>query len=379
MALITDEQAERVKERLYAQWGTCYNCMPYEKGSPVWIVPNTELADALYEAVESSGVSSEVTFDFEAHVDELISELELSCPNCGTDWLEPYDQIGRPFVFTPIRSRRTPVTLRVPTINDTPLDFDKLFQLWDQVQDDALDVTVDFTHCRFLRQNAVAFLGGLARLIENRSGRVIFNWDTLSDAIRTNLAQNGFLAAFGNSDGPWRGNSIPYREDLIQDPSRLMDYLKTKWLGRGWVHVSTRLRDVIVGRVWEIYANAFEHSESTIGVFSCGQHYPRWGELKLTIVDFGVGIPSNVRLYKGNLNIPAEKALEWAFRRGTTTKPNGMGRGLGLDILKQFVRLNKGRLEIFSHEAYGLIDEHQETYHSRQYQLASEDNDEPLF
>ncbi len=55
----------------------------------------------------------------------------------------------------------------------------------------------------------------------------------------------------------------------------LIAYLKTKWLGRGWITVSTRLRDAIVGRVWKIYANAFEHSHSPVGIFSCGQHYPR--------------------------------------------------------------------------------------------------------
>jgi signal transduction histidine kinase len=287
--------------------------------------------------------------------------------------------------------------VHVPTINDEPADFDRLFALWDQVNDDFLEVKFNFSRCGFLRQNAVAFLGGIARLIENRFGRVVFDWDTISHAIRMNLAQNGFLAAFGNGDGPWRGNSVPFREDVNRDKDGLTSYLRTMWLGRDWVHLSNALQNVIAGRVWEIYENAFEHGHSETGVFSCGQHYPNLGVLKLTIVDFGVGIPSNVRVYKGNSNIPAEKALEWAFQRGTTTKPNGMGRGLGLDILKQFVRLNKGRLEIFSHEAYGLIDEHRETYQSRQsffegtlvnitlrcdeayYQLASEDNDEPLF
>ena len=294
------------------------------------------------------------------------------------------------------------VVLNVTTINDELSDFDRLFALWNQVNDDFLDVTFDFSRCGFLRQNAVAFLGGLARLIESRFGNVIFDWNTLRNNIRGNLEQNGFLSTFRHTGGPWTGNSIPYREDPSQDAENIMDYLKTKWLGRGWVHVSDLLRDAIVGRVWEIYANAFEHGQSSIGIFSCGQHYPRYHELKLTVVDFGVGIPSNVRYYFKDdprfQSLNAASCLKWAFQRGTTTRPNGTSRGMGLDLLKDFVKINKGKLEIFSHEGYALIDEAQEIFTNRQtffegtlanitlrcdeslyYQFASEVTDKPLF
>ena len=295
------------------------------------------------------------------------------------------------------------ITLSIPTINDyTTADFDALFNLWNQANNDNMDVTFELSQCEFLRHNAVAFLGGLARLIEERHGKVTFDWPTLKNNwLRTNLAQNGFMAAFGHSSGPWSGNSIPYREDKFLDKNNMMDYLKIMWLGRGWVHVSEQLRNAIVGRVWEIYDNAFMHAQSSIGIFSCGQHYPRHHELKLTVVDFGVGIPSNVRLFFRDdpraKSLSAANCLKWAFQRGTTTKPNGTSRGMGLDLLKEFVKINKGKLEIFSHEGYALIDETQEIFMNRQtffegtlvnisfrcdesyYHLASEAPDEPLF
>ncbi len=52
------------------------------------------------------------------------------------------------------------IVLNVPTINDELSDFDKLFALWNQANSDFLDVTFDFSRCGFLRQNAVASLGG---------------------------------------------------------------------------------------------------------------------------------------------------------------------------------------------------------------------------
>jgi len=161
------------------------------------------------------------------------------------------------------------------------------------------------------------------------------------------------------------GNSIPFREDRTMDVAGLVDYLKSKWLGRGWINISQKLRDAIVGRVWEIYANAFEHGNSAVGIFSCGQHYPKRKRLDLAVVDFGVGIPSNVRVFVRNANLPAARALQWAFQAGNTTKPNGMGRGMGLDLLREFVKLNRGRLEVFSHDAYAKIDEKEEKYETR--------------
>jgi signal transduction histidine kinase len=262
------------------------------------------------------------------------------------------------------------VILNVPTINDELSDFDKLFTLWNQANDDFGDVTFDFSHCWFLRHNAVAFLGGLARLIKKRSGTVTINWDSMKEEIRTNLGKNGFLTAFGHGSSFWAGNTIPYKEDLIFDKKNIVDYLKIYWLGRGWVSVSNLLRDAIVGTVLEIYINAFEHSEFHVGIFSCGQHYPNLHVLKLSVVDFGVGIPSNVRFFfKDDPRVEtlnAAACLKWAFQRGTTTKPNGTSRGMGLDLLKEFVKLNQGRLEIFSHEGYALIDETQETFVNRE-------------
>jgi hypothetical protein len=287
--------------------------------------------------------------------------------------------------------------LAVPTINDDPPDFDRLFRLWGQVNDDSLEVEFNFTRCRFLQQNAVAFLGGIARLIEYRGGKATFNWDTLQDNIRGNLIQNGFMGCFSESRGPWVGNSIPYQEYPTRSKENIMNYLKVKWLGRGWVSVSPILRDAIVGTVWEIYENAFEHSFSPLGVFCCGQHYPQLHLLKLCVLDVGVGIPSSVRLFMKKETASAAAALRWAFRPGNTTKPNGMGRGMGLDLLREFVKVNQGELEIYSHEGYGQIKEGRERYLDRPtffegtvvnitfqcdesyYHLASEEQKDKLF
>lgn len=289
--------------------------------------------------------------------------------------------------------------LYVPTINANPSDFDYLFQLRNNLDAGIPEVTFDFSSCSFLQQNAVAFLGGLARLIYRRSGTAVFDWNSMKGKVLQNLERNGFVAAFGGRTYALPGNAIPYREDSELNKRELMPYLEREWLGSGkGVTLSQALRAEIVGKVVEIYVNAFEHGASPIGVISCGQHYPNLKETKLTVIDFGVGIPTTVRQYLKRPRMPSANALEWAFQTGNTTKTGaGIGRGMGLGLLESFIRANHGHLEIFSHDGYVLIDEHQRLFTKRQssfegtlvnislqcderyYCLSSEISDEPLF
>src|SRR5487761_1931734 len=139
----------------------------------------------------------------------------------------------------------------VPTRNDTTWDANLMFDMWRRLGGGGQLVEFDFKQCRFLRQNAVAFLGGLARLINERDGHVVFRWHTLDNAVAANLAQNGFMGAFGETLGPWPGNSIPFRHDSRQDAHVFENYLTRLWLGRGWVNVSPGLASAIVGNMAE--------------------------------------------------------------------------------------------------------------------------------
>jgi signal transduction histidine kinase len=87
--------------------------------------------------------------------------------------------------------------------------------------------------------------------------------------------------------------------------------------------------------------------------------------LRLTAVDFGVGIPGNVRAFRGDQSIAAHLAMNWAFQRGTTTRPGSAGGGIGLDLLKELVRLNGGALSVFSHEGYAVLFSQAERYLTR--------------
>jgi hypothetical protein len=247
------------------------------------------------------------------------------------------------------------VTLKIPKIYHSSNCFYTLLDIWHKINQHLMHdehLELDFQNCNFLSHVGVAFLGELVYYAEKQGGKLTFKWDTLTDRIRTNLDQNGFRSSFGEGSQPWDGNSVPYRKDKQQDEAVIMDYLLNRWLGKGWVNISPPLQNLIAGKVWEIYANAFEHSQSSIGVFTCGQHYPNKKELHLTIVDFGQGIPCNVQSIPENFSLDPAQSIEWALKPGNTTARNTIGRGMGLDFLQEFISSNRGNLKIFSNEGY---------------------------
>jgi len=267
-----------------------------------------------------------------------------------------------------LKSQPKQPILCLETISDRPSHYDKLFKTWDeiaQLPEDCLNITIDFNYCEFLSHTGVAFLGGLAHFIQALGGRVKFNWDSLRSDICMNLAQNWFLYHFGYGSSSWDGNSIPYRCDLQYNATTIGEYLMYKWLGKGWVNISSGLQEVIAGNVLEIYLNSFDHSQSEIGVLSCGQHYPKLGMLHLTAIDFGIGIPTSVRSLPQNAPFTTQEALAWAFEPGNTTKQSGISRGLGLNLLQEFIAKNHGNLMIFSNNGYVAIDDNGMRYENK--------------
>lgn len=254
-------------------------------------------------------------------------------------------------------------TIWIPRINDDPNDFNTLFDIWNNYHN-AKNLEIDFSRCDFLRQNAVAFLGGMFSYVKMNGGTVSIKTDSMTSAIEKNLEQNGFLYAMGEDVPPWDGNSIPYRQDLHEDLQKISRYLEQKWIGKGWLNIQPALAQVIVSNVLEIYSNAFTHGYSPNGVYSCGQNYPTLEELKITAVDFGIGIPKSVRNYLQSIGRPNgisdDQTLQLAFKEGFSTRPD-LG-GMGLKLLKEFIHLNNGQMDIYSHRGHAIIDTNGERY-----------------
>jgi len=256
--------------------------------------------------------------------------------------------------------------LYVPRLNDGPDDFDTLFTLYEIVRTASEPILLSFDGCDFLRQNAVAFLGGLLATARFAGRTVLLDEASMPEPVRRNLLKNRFLDEEGRSDQWYSDNVVPYRQDLLVDwPRRvklLMQHLSTHLFSKNWVRMSPAVERDVASAITELYLNAFEHSRSEAGVFTCGQYYPTIGQAGLAIIDFGVGIPSTVREYRSRRQgippaaVSSIEALEWALASGTSTKDHDYPRGNGLDTVTAFLRANHGQLDIYSHDAAVHVD-----------------------
>jgi hypothetical protein len=292
--------------------------------------------------------------------------------------------------------------IHIPTLTDSDSDCELLFDIARRVR--ALkgkDVVFDFSNCMSMMQNTVAVLGGLAKLAQHFGNDVEFAWDTLLPKARQTMEMSGLMTFLGQETTTQSRTAVPFRHDEVLVEDDLVHYLYDSWIGAGRVLLSDPLKDAIIGKVLEIYVNAFDHGHSPVGVFTAGQYDARRKVLKLSTVDFGIGIPDTVRAlgFKDWKKSGAE-TMRWAFKRGNSTRPErkNLARGLGLDLLREFVRINKGELKIYSHDGQAVVNQ-LENFTSREpkdvfpgtlvnitfscdkifYRLASERPDKPLF
>jgi len=251
---------------------------------------------------------------------------------------------------------RRQIRVLVPTIPDNFFGLDLLPDLRRKVNEPRLDVLFDFSDCKHLSQQAIAFLGGLARLVEGSRGTADFAWKTCRPKILRVLQANGFTNMFHGPIGVAGAHSVPYREYKRADPDSVVAYLGNSWLAPEWLSLTPALREALVAVVLEIYLNAFEHSQSPIGVLTCGHHDEARRTLRLIVMDFGVGIPDRVRMFTSRPTLRASTTMKWAFTPGATTNPiRDTIRGMGLHLLKEFVRLNHGELRVFSQEGLAAV------------------------
>ena len=103
--------------------------------------------------------------------------------------------------------------------------------------------------------------------------------------------------------------------------------------------------------IFEIFSNAVLHSQTEMGIFSCGQFFPKRNRLDFSIADLGIGIRQNVNKNTG-LDLAPEDAIIWATEGRNTTKRGQIPGGLGLKLLSEFIDLNGGCIQIVSDTGY---------------------------
>ena len=167
------------------------------------------------------------------------------------------------------------------------------------------------------------------------------------------LSKNGFLSHYGRVSIPDSGGTtVSYQRFDVTDDRFFSGYIETEFTNRSEMpEMSKGLLKRFRESIFEIFSNAVLHSSTRMGIFSCGQFYPRQNRLDFTVADLGVGIRQNVSEYLRE-DISAAHAIVWATEENNTTKGGPVPGGLGLKLLCEFVDLNGGRLQIASDDGY---------------------------
>lgn len=230
--------------------------------------------------------------------------------------------------------------------------FEALARLHEQTKEFALNsVLIDMKATRWFDADMCAAFGAILYSLEKRLNEV--NLILLQRDIETILSKNGFLSHYGRVQIPdeW-GTTIPYQRFDLKDDHYFASYIEDELIHRSEIpKMSPGLLKKFRESVFEIFSNAVLHSHTKLGIFSCGQFFPKQDRLDFTVADLGVSIPENIKNYTGR-ELSPEKAIIWATKEGHTTKRGNLPGGLGLKILCDFIDLNGGCIQIVSDTGY---------------------------
>ena len=216
------------------------------------------------------------------------------------------------------------------------------------------------------------------------------------------LQRNRFLPNFG-FDIPikpdYYGTTIEYKRFERTDSASFIEYITEQFAGKKIPKMTEALKKRFRASISELFENAVAHSQTTLGIFACGQYYPKGNRLDFSVADRGMGIRRAVNRFTGQ-RMNAVEAIEWATTGDNTTRERKGGKpgGLGLKLIKEFIDLNKGRVHIVSDSGYWCYEEGQtktrrfkmpfpgtvvnieiNTADTSSYRLASELNPDSIF
>lgn len=216
------------------------------------------------------------------------------------------------------------------------------------------DIYVDFSKCGEFDANLSAVLGAFLDKMTD-DGHNMYLRSPKSAGVKRALSRNKFFRAFDlTTKYEDRENYIEYKRFGVSDTQAFKEYIDSELIQKErFPSCSEKAKLKIIESIYEIFANAVSHSGCSY-VYCCGEVHTRKSKIMLdmTFVNLGKSVVDNVNVFmrsKGFQPMDSCKTLEWAFVEGNTTKP--IPGGLGLAILKQFIEMNDGTIQMVSGDA----------------------------
>lgn len=216
------------------------------------------------------------------------------------------------------------------------------------------EYVIDMSQLQWIDANMCAPLGAiLYKYISSGRNIKLISPESNPKALDI-LQKNAFLQSFGVADkkDDFYKTTIQYEQFNGTDNIEFQSYINSHFNpgSKGLPQMSEILLKEFRRSLYEIYLNALEHSETKLGTFACGQYFPKNERLDFTIADLGIGIRERIRSSL-NYDFTSIEAIEWATS-GKTTKMERKTGGLGFSLIKDFIKLNQGRIIIVSDRGF---------------------------
>ena len=211
-------------------------------------------------------------------------------------------------------------------------------------------ITLDFSDVKYFDAGFVAFLGGMYDYFKS-CGKYICLLPPNDNRAYKYFFDSGLLTYINQTGVPSNQNAIPLGNFKCVDYN-VTNVYTNKFIDLAPITLSSGAKGHISSNLIELFTNAIDHSESSLGCYACGHWMPQHNTLVFSIYDSGIGIPNKIkRIYP---NYSSKDAINWAFGKGNSTiqLENCVPRGLGLYYLKDFIFANKGSLRILSNNIY---------------------------
>ena len=213
-------------------------------------------------------------------------------------------------------------------------------------------IVLNFSECIWFEANLTAILAAITDSAKKRGNTI--KPTNLSSKIKDVFQRNQFLRSFGY------GKIIDENKTIItlekfdpREDSRFVQYIRNELLNkRDFPKLSRMAAKKINESIFEVFENARTHGQCEY-IYACGQYYPqnRPPRIDFTIVDMGKSIKTNVNQFLKK-DMQGYETIEWAIEYGHTTKTGNISGGLGLDLILEFIKLNKGKFQIVSADGF---------------------------
>ena len=212
----------------------------------------------------------------------------------------------------------------------------------------------DFKQVEWIEANLCAVLGAIIET--NKTHGASFTFENFNNSyIENTLRNNGFLTYIKEKAGKpsVKHTGIPFQKFDLKNEDELEEYIYKYVLTNHQVpEMSEGAQKKVYRSIFEMYQNSVMHSGAQF-IFVCGQYYKFKGRMALTMVEIGKTFKENVTSH--NIKYAyytGKQSIEWAVESGNTTKPASETGGLGLDLIREFLKINGGKLQIRSADGY---------------------------